>query len=63
MTHNPDECAVFRAVVAQHIADGVTSRNPAAAVLARSLQTELDLAGVNIDADVKAATECKQVSG
>jgi hypothetical protein len=42
-------------VVAQHIADGLTAGGPAA-VLARSLATELDAAGVPIDQHIARAT-------
>ncbi|MCI0386198.1 hypothetical protein [Streptomyces sp. CNQ085] len=41
-------------VVAQHIADGLTAGGPTA-VLARSLATELDAAGVPIDQHITRA--------
>ncbi len=52
----PSELAILRAVVAQHIADGLTSGSPAAVALASSLITELDAAGLDISAAVKAVT-------
>jgi hypothetical protein len=49
------ELDILRKVVAQHILDGLHSGNPAAADLARSLMTELDVAGLDITATVNAA--------
>jgi hypothetical protein len=50
----PDETVILRSVVAQHIADGLTSGSPAAEALARSLMTELDAAGIDISTHVNA---------
>lgn len=44
----PSELDVLRRVVARHIVDGLTSGSPAAAALAQSLATELDVAGIDI---------------
>lgn len=46
---------VWRRVVVDHIATGVQHPDPAVRTQARSLMTELDCAGLNIDADVRAA--------
>ena len=46
LTNDPTELDILRRVVAQHIADGLNSGDPAATVLARSLLTELDAAGL-----------------
>lgn len=50
----PDPYLLLASVVAKHIADNLTCGNPVAADLARSLQTELDAAGVNLDHLVSA---------
>jgi hypothetical protein len=47
---DPDPLMMTRLVVAKFIADNLTCGNPTAADLARSLQTELDAAGVDVDA-------------
>jgi hypothetical protein len=49
LTGRPDELVITQSVVAKFIADNLTCGDPAAAVLARSLQTELDVAGVSVD--------------
>jgi hypothetical protein len=49
LTGRPDELVITRDVVAKFIADNLTCGIPVAADLARSLQTELDAAGVNVD--------------
>jgi polyhydroxyalkanoate synthesis regulator phasin len=48
---------VLRRVVVDHIATNLRSTSPAAADLARALQSELWLAGVGVDADVKTALD------
>lgn len=50
-----DQLAVLRRVVARHIADGYTSGVPAAELLARSLETEIEAAGLRLDAEIRAA--------
>lgn len=49
LTGRPDELVITQSVAAKFIADNLTCGVPVAADLARSLQTELDAAGVNID--------------
>lgn len=39
---------MLRRVVARHISDGITSEVPAAEVLARSLLTEIEAAGLRV---------------
>lgn len=43
------ELALLRRVVARHIADGRDSGVPAAEVLAGSLETEIEMAGLRLD--------------
>jgi hypothetical protein len=45
----------MRRVVVDHIVEGLTSGSTSAVFHARALQTEMDLAGVSVDAEVKAA--------
>ena len=53
------ELTLMRRVVARHIADGVSSGVPSAQVLARSLLTELDTAGLRVDVpDGVASRRC-----
>jgi hypothetical protein len=49
LTGRSDELVITRDVVAKFIADNLTCGIPVAADLARSLQTELDAAGVSVD--------------
>ena len=49
LTGRSDETVILRDVVAKFIADNLTCGSQVAADLARSLQTELDAAGVNMD--------------
>jgi hypothetical protein len=53
---------VLRRVVVQHIVDGLRSGSAAAADQVRSLQSELWLANVSVDADVKALLDAAQES-
>lgn len=53
MTH--DELTLLRRVVARHIADSYATGVPAAVALARSLETEIDMAGLRLDAELRAA--------
>lgn len=46
----PDPHDLMQRVVVRHIVDGLTSGDPTAAALARSLMTELHAAGVPVDA-------------
>jgi hypothetical protein len=63
LASSPSELVILRAVVAQHIADGLTSGSPTAAALAQSLLTELDAAGLDIGTAVNAVTGGKAVNG
>lgn len=55
MTSIADELALLRRVVARHIADSYASGVPAAEALARSLETEIEAAGLRLGAEVRAA--------
>ena len=55
MTTIADELMLLRRVVARHIADSYASGVPAAEQLARSLETEIDTAGLRLHAEVRAA--------
>jgi hypothetical protein len=50
----PTELDILRRVVVQHIVDGLRSGDPVAAAMARSLMTELDVAGLDVAAAVNA---------
>ena len=50
-----DELTLLRRVVARHIADSYASGVPAAEHLARSLETEIDTAGLSLVPELRAA--------
>ena len=52
-----DRSRLMEKVVVQHIVDGLHSGDPVAAAMGRSLMTELDTAGLDVSAAVKAVSD------
>lgn len=48
-----DQLGVWRRTVVDHIVTGLAHPDPAVRTQAKALQTELDVAGLNVDADIK----------